>query len=82
MGVQLSTDEKETGLTLVCRFDKALPAVFQLGDIVEVQVSFVALPQRDNKAKLSLILRGISLLEKEFTQVRQTHYPEVVLTID
>jgi len=53
------------------RFDSVEPTVFQLGDIVEVQVSFVALPMRDNKARVCMILRSISLLEKEFTQVRE-----------
>jgi len=67
-------------LTSLLRFDQAQPTLFQLGDIVEVQVSFVALPQRDSKAKLSMIMRSISLLEKEFTQVRKsgtstTHSP-------
>ena len=58
-------------LTSICRFDQAQPTAFQLGDIVEVQASFVALPMRDNKAKLSMILHSISLLNKQFTQVRE-----------
>ncbi|KAF8969131.1 hypothetical protein BDZ97DRAFT_1915494 [Flammula alnicola] len=44
------------------------PQIFQVGDIVEVQVSFIAIPMRDNKWKISTILRSISLFDGRFTQ--------------
>ena len=34
-----------------------------------MQVSLVALPLRDNKAKLAMIIRSISLLEAKFSRV-------------
>jgi hypothetical protein len=40
-----------------------------VGDIVEVQVSFIAIPIRDNKWKINSILRSISLFDGKFTQV-------------
>lgn len=45
------------------------PQIFQLGDIVEVQVSFIAIPLRGNKWKINTILRSINLFEGRFTQV-------------
>jgi hypothetical protein len=55
-------------------FQATGPQIFQLGDIVEVQVSFVAIPLRGNKWKISTILRSISLFEGKFTQVK-TEFP-------
>jgi hypothetical protein len=46
------------------------PQIFQLGDIIEVQVSFIAIPMRGKKWKISTILRSISLFEGRFTQVK------------
>ena len=54
-------------------FQATGPQIFQLGDIVEVQVSFVAIPLRGKKWKISMILRSISLFEGRFTQVRVEH---------
>lgn len=49
------------------------PQIFQLGDIVEVQVSFIAVPLRGKKWKISTILRSINLFEGKFTQVRTVY---------
>lgn len=38
-----------------------------------MQVSLVTLPLRDNKAKLAMIVRSISLLEAKFSQVSGHH---------
>ena len=43
--------------------------MFSTGDIVEVQVSFVLLPLREKKYKLSLILRSLTLFDSSYTQV-------------
>jgi hypothetical protein len=51
------------------RFRPTGPQTFQVGDIVEVQVSFIAVPIRDNKWKMNTILRSISLFDGSFTQV-------------
>lgn len=61
-------------LTIYYRFKKVSPAIFQIGDLVEVQVSMVALPQRGAKAKASLILRSISLMDSRFSQVNRYAY--------
>jgi len=49
-------------------FQPTGPQTFQVGDIVEVQVSFIAVPIRDNKWKISTILRSISLFDTRYTQ--------------
>jgi len=36
---------------------------------VEVQVSFIVVPLRDQKSQINVILRSISLLKGKFTQV-------------
>ena len=53
-------------------FRAIAPQFIQVGDIVEVQVSFVGIPLRDNKWKISTVLRSISLFDGQFTQVRLT----------
>ena len=57
-------------LKLRTSFQATGPQIFQLGDIVEVQVSFIAIPMRGKKWKISTILRRISLFEGRFTQVK------------
>lgn len=52
------------------RFQAITPQLIQNGDIVEVQVSFIAVPIRDNKYRISTVLRSISLLDGQFSQVR------------
>ncbi|KDR79834.1 hypothetical protein GALMADRAFT_62586, partial [Galerina marginata CBS 339.88] len=44
------------------------PVTFQIGDIVEVQVSFAIFPLREGKLKTSMILRSISLLDGSQTK--------------
>ena len=60
-------------LLMKTSFQATGPQIFQLSDIVEVQVSFVAIPLRGKKWKISTILRSISLFEGRFTQVRVEH---------
>ena len=58
-------------LNIIClSFKEAGPQIFQEGDIVELQVSFIVVPVRDQKCRMSIILRGVTLLEGIFTQVR------------
>ena len=49
-------------------FKKTGPHIFQEGDIVELQVSFIVVPLRDQKSRMCTILRSISLLDGEYTQ--------------
>lgn len=46
------------------------PQIFRVGDIVEAQVSFIAVPLKDNKYKMIVVLRSIALLDATFSQVR------------
>ncbi|KIM35729.1 hypothetical protein M413DRAFT_32286 [Hebeloma cylindrosporum] len=69
------------------RFIPTKPITFRQGDIVEVQVTFALLPLRDNKYKLSLILRSVSLLEAKYSQraimkhILQASAPKKVITL-
>ena len=53
-------------------FRAIAPQFIQISDIVEVQVSFIGIPLRDNKWKMSMVLRSINLFDGQFTQVRFT----------
>jgi hypothetical protein len=56
-------------LNILClSFKEAGPQIFQEGDIVELQVSFIVVPIRDQKCRMSIVLRGVTLLEGIFTQ--------------
>ena len=52
------------------RYIPIKPVKFQIGDIVEAQVSIIAVPIRDKKMKTVMILRGLTLLDGSFSQVR------------
>ena len=52
------------------RYTPIKPVKFQIGDIVKAQVSIVAFPIRDKKMKTVMILRGLTLLDGKFSQVR------------
>lgn len=43
--------------------------MFRLGDIVEVQMSFVVFPVKAGRSQMKLILRSIALLNGSFSQV-------------
>ena len=45
--------------------------VFGVGDIVEVQASFMAIPLKHGKFKTTMVLRGITLIDGTFTQVQK-----------
>ncbi|KAF8811793.1 hypothetical protein BYT27DRAFT_7017840, partial [Phlegmacium glaucopus] len=45
------------------RFEPVGPEIFRIGDIVEIQVSFIAVPLKDNKHKMIVVLRSIALLD-------------------
>ena len=52
------------------RFEPIKPQLIKNGDIVEMQVSFIAVPTRDNKYRISTVLRSISVFDGHFSQVR------------
>ena len=47
------------------------PVIFGVGNIVEVQASFMAAPLKQGKFKSGMVLRGITLIDSTFTQVRK-----------
>ena len=51
------------------RFKETGPQTFQEGDIVELQVSFIVVPLREQKSRMNVVLRSITLLEGKYTQV-------------
>ena len=48
------------------------PHVFQTGDIVKLQLSFIVIPLHDQNSRMSIVLCSINLLEGKFTQVRKS----------
>ena len=58
----------EKDLNDINRFIATAPVTFQVGDIVEAQVSFAVVPLREGKMKTSMILRSITLLDGTQTQ--------------
>lgn len=44
------------------------PQIFHIEDIVEAQVSFIAVPLKDNKHKIIVVLQLIALLDATFSQ--------------
>jgi hypothetical protein len=51
------------------RFEKAEPQVFRVGDIVEVQISFVVTPAKDGKHNMRATLRSIALIDGTYSAV-------------
>ncbi|KAJ6522935.1 hypothetical protein DFH09DRAFT_1330302 [Mycena vulgaris] len=49
-------------------YDESVPGAFRPGDIVELQVSFVALKTAGNKVKVTTRLQAVTLLTNEFTK--------------
>ena len=55
--------------TRISRYVAVKPACISVGDIVELQVSFIMVPLRDNKFKVTMVLRSILVLDRTYTQV-------------
>ncbi|KAF8235435.1 hypothetical protein L208DRAFT_1256878, partial [Tricholoma matsutake] len=56
------------------RVEAASLHVFQIGDIVEIQVSFIIVPLKEGKNKMIVVLQSIALLNTIFSQVRESAY--------
>jgi hypothetical protein len=63
-------DDRSQTLTKTKSVETVNPQIFRVGDIVEAQVSFIAVPLKDSKYKLIVVLRSIALLNANFSQVR------------
>lgn len=53
------------------------PHSFRLGDLVEIQVSFIAVPLKDDKHKMIVILRSIALLNTVYSQVTDESFEDI-----
>lgn len=51
------------------RFIEVDPGRFRVGDIVEIQITIIAVPIRNNKFKMITQLRSLALLDGTFTDV-------------
>ena len=67
------SDHKEIydSCTFQHRYTPVKPVIFGVGDIVEVQASFMAVPLKQGKFKTTMVLRGITLIDGTFTQVQK-----------
>ena len=45
--------------------------MFRVGDIVEVQLSFVGVPIKEKRHKMLVVLRSMALLDGQFSMVRR-----------
>ncbi|KAF8895084.1 hypothetical protein BD779DRAFT_1668436 [Infundibulicybe gibba] len=50
------------------KFVKANPQIFRVGDIVEVQVSFIVVLLKKEKYKMAITLRAVAMLDGSFSQ--------------
>lgn len=56
-------------LTNVPRHEPVGPQVFRVGDIVEMQISFVVIPVKGEQYRMVSILRSIALIDGTFSKV-------------
>jgi hypothetical protein len=52
------------------RFEKCGPQTFHVGDLVEIQLSFVGVPLKEKRRKVLVVLRSMALLDGRFSIVR------------
>ncbi len=57
-------------LNKVYRYIGVKPASVCIGDLVELQVSFIMVPIRDNNFKATMVLRSILVMDRTYTQVK------------
>jgi hypothetical protein len=53
------------------------PIKIQIGDLVEVQMSIVAVPVKGGESKLTALLRSVTLMDGTYTQVSQLNIYEI-----
>ena len=51
------------------RFSELSPLVFDIGDIVEAQVSFIVVPLKGQNYKIQTVMHSIALLDSQFSKV-------------
>jgi hypothetical protein len=55
---------------MFCRYSELGPQVFNVGDLVEVQVSFIVVPLKGQNYKVLNVMHAIALLDSQFSKVR------------
>jgi hypothetical protein len=68
-------------LTRHSRYVTVKPTCISVGDIVELQVSFIMVPLCENKLNPTMVLRSILVLDHTYTQVRPTHHCLIIINI-
>jgi hypothetical protein len=58
---------KNSLLFWIQRFQACEPQLFRVGDIVQVQLSFVVIPVKGGRRRMLTILRSLALLDESFT---------------
>jgi hypothetical protein len=53
------------------RYEDTIPGAFKVGDIVEIQVSFVGVFTAQNEVKVTSRLQAVTLLDTTFTKARE-----------
>jgi len=51
------------------RFEKCGPQTFHVGDLVEIQLSFIGVPLKEKHRKVLVVLRSMALLDGRFSIV-------------
>ena len=67
-----SKDHSCCGMILIVdnvRYPSISPIKIQIGDIVEVQMSIVAVPVKGRESKLMTLLRSVTIMDGTYTQV-------------
>ncbi|KAJ7932923.1 hypothetical protein B0H13DRAFT_2307206 [Mycena leptocephala] len=54
------------------RYEETIPGAFKVGDLVEIQVSFVGVFTAQNEVKVTSRLQAVTLLDASFTKAAQT----------
>jgi hypothetical protein len=67
----LFKDPFDRTATEVHRYISIKPGCICVGDLVELQVSFIMVPLRGNKFKAAMVLRSILVLDRTYTQVKK-----------
>ena len=64
-------------LPIYVRYPTSSPIKIQIGDLVEVQMSIIAVPVKGRESKLTTLLRSVTLMDRTYTQVSQLNVYEI-----
>jgi hypothetical protein len=67
--VHVIIDQTEMNIDRQNRFENVSPVRFRVGDIVEVQMTVIAVPVKQEHFKMIIQLRSIALMMGVFTEV-------------